>query len=200
MTELPTYDEIVLLHQKYAPNAAAFDLVFTHCTIVWEIAQQLIAQSHPAVNIDLVKVGCLLHDIGVYRLYLPDGQLDFKHYIQHGVLGYELLKEEGFSETICRIASCHTGTGLTKSEIAIEHLPLPPADYMAQTTEEQLVMYADKFHTKKDMKLSFMTAETYAKHIRQFGEQKVARFRGFEQKFGLPNLAVLAEKYSSDII
>jgi len=28
MKQLPTYDEIVALHKKYAPSQAAFDLVF----------------------------------------------------------------------------------------------------------------------------------------------------------------------------
>ncbi len=29
-----------------------------------------------------------------------------------------------------------------------QNLPVPPADYLAETPEERLVMYADKFHSK----------------------------------------------------
>lgn len=199
MNSLPTYDEIVALHKKYAPSQAAFDLVFTHCQIVWELAEQLIKKSNLPVNAELVKAGCLLHDIGVYRLYLPDGEIDHANYIKHGTEGYALLKEEGFDEQFCRFASCHTGVGLTKEEIQEEGLPIPPADYSAETPEEQLIMYADKFHTKTTPP-KFMTADTYAEKQRKFGEEKAERFRQFQKEFGTPDLELLAEKYGSEII
>ncbi|WP_406391396.1 HD domain-containing protein [Streptomyces sp. NBC_00882] len=196
---LPTYEQIVALHKKHAPSDAAFDLVFTHCQIIWELAEQLINTSKLSVDADLVKAGCLLHDVGVYRLYWPDGEIDHKNYIKHGTLGYELLKEEGFSEQICRVASCHTGVGLSEKEIVEEGIPIPPADYFAETPEERLVMYADKFHTKTTPP-KFMTAETYAEHVKKFGEAKVDKFKQFQAEFGVPDLQPLAEKYSSEII
>jgi uncharacterized protein len=199
MKQLPTYDEIVALHKKYAPSQAAFDVVFTHCQIVWEIAEQLIEKSGLAVDRDLVKVACLLHDIGVYRLYLPNGEIDHPVYIKHGTEGYALLREEGFEEYLCRFASHHTGVGLTEQEILEDHLPIPPADYFAETPEETLVMYADKFHTKTDPP-KFMTADTYAEKLAKFGEAKVARFRRFEQEFGAPDLTPIAKRYEAEII
>lgn len=199
MNTLPTYDEIVALHKKHAPSQAAFDLVFTHCQIVWELAEQLIKKSNLLVDADLVKVGCLLHDLGVYRLYLPDGEIDHANYIKHGTEGYALLKEEGFDERFCRFASCHTGVGLTKQEIEEEGLPIPPADYFAVTPEEQLIMYADKFHTKTTPP-KFMTADAYAEKQKKFGEEKVERFRQFQNEFGTPDLEPIAAKYDSEII
>jgi HDIG domain protein len=199
MNTLLTYDEIVALHKKYAPSDVAFDLVFTHCQIVWKLAEQLIKQSILPVNSELVKVGCLLHDIGVYRLYLPNGEIDHANYIKHGTEGYALLKEEGFDEQFCRFASCHTGVGLTKQEIEEEDLPIPPADYFAETPEEQLIMYADKFHTKTTPP-KFMTADAYAEKQRRFGEEKVKRFRQFQKEFGTPELEPLAKKYGLEII
>ncbi|MGO4760457.1 phosphohydrolase, partial [Streptomyces sp. 2MCAF27] len=32
---LPTVDDIRALHEKSAPTREAFDLVYTHCEIVW---------------------------------------------------------------------------------------------------------------------------------------------------------------------
>lgn len=196
---LPSYKEIISLHKKHAPTDAAFDLVFTHCQIIWDIARQLIDASDIPVDQELVKVGCLLHDIGVYRLYLPDGTIDHKNYIKHGTLGYDLLKEEGFDEEICRVASCHTGVGLAKQEIIDENLPLPPADYFATTLEEKLIMYVDKFHTKTTPP-KLMTPDTFAQHISRFGTHKVERFRAFQQQFGTPDLEPLATKYDMEII
>lgn len=199
MNTLPIYDEIIALHKKHAPSEAAFDLVFTHCQIIWEIASQLIERSDFSVDAELVKVGCLLHDLGVYRLYLPNGEIDHANYIKHGTEGYTLLKEEGFDERLCRFASCHTGVGLTRQEIEEEGLPIPPADYFAETSEEQLIMYADKFHTKTTPP-KFMTADTYAEKQRKFGEEKVVRFREFQKKFGTPSLESLAEQYGLEIV
>lgn len=199
VNSLPTYEEIIALHKKHAPSQAAFELVFTHCQIIWELASQLIESGRLRVNTELVKAGCYLHDIGVYRLYLPDGNINHALYITHGTEGYELLKEEGFDEQLRRFASCHTGVGLAKQEIEDSHLPVPPADYFAETLEEQLVMYADKFHTKTTPP-AFMTADTYAEQLEKFGAEKPEKFRAFQEKFGTPDLAALAEKYSSKII
>jgi uncharacterized protein len=199
MKQLPTYDEIVALHKKHAPSRAAFDLVFTHCQIVWEVAEQLIEKSGLSVDRDLVEVACLLHDIGVYRLYLPNGEINHPVYIKHGTEGYRLLREEGFEDYLCRFASHHTGGGLTEQDIIDDHLPIPAADYFAETPEEILVMYADKFHTKTTPP-KFMTAATYAGKLVKFGEEKVARFRRFERELGTPDLTPIAEKYGAEIV
>jgi uncharacterized protein len=105
---VPTDKEILALHERHAPAAEALDLVYTHCVIVCGIAEQLHASSGLDADIDLVRAGCLLHDIGVYRLYDDAGELDEANYVRHGLLGHEVLREEGFPEVICRFASCHT--------------------------------------------------------------------------------------------
>ena len=46
------------------------------------------------------------------------------------------------------MASHHTGVGLTAEQILHRKLPLPAVDLLAETVEEELVMYADAFHTK----------------------------------------------------
>jgi len=68
-----TPDEIEALHRKYAPSDEVYDLVFTHCLVVRDIAMQLIAKGAFKVNVELVMVGCMLHDIGVYPLFGVDG-------------------------------------------------------------------------------------------------------------------------------
>ncbi|MFB6708089.1 HD domain-containing protein [Streptomyces sp. NPDC056333] len=187
----PSVDDIRELHEKYAPSAEAFDLVFTHCEIVWSIAERLIAVSDRGVDADLVRAGCLLHDIGVYRLYDRDGVLDQQNYVRHGVLGHEILVDDGLPEELGRFCSCHTGVGLTKQDVERQRLPLPPADYLAATVEEQLVMYADKFHSKTTPP-KFVTADSYATYISRFGDDKVAAFQALRNTFGAPDLAELA--------
>ena len=186
--QLPTDQEILALHKKHAPSAEALESVYTHCVIVCGIAGQLHARSGRGGDIGLVRAGCLLHDVGVYRLYDDAGQLDHRNYIRHGVLGYELLRGEGLPEVICRFASHHTGTGLSRNDVLRQELPLPPGDYLAETPEEALVMYADKFHSKTTPP-KLLTADAYAAYVRRFGADKVAAFEEMRATFGEPDLS-----------
>lgn len=185
---VPSDEEIRVLHEKYAPTREAFELVHTHCEIVCAVAERLADGS--GVDVGLVRAGCLLHDVGVYRLY-DDGRLDHARYIRHGVLGHALLAEAGFAETLCRFCSRHTGVGLTREDVRRQNLPIPAADYLPETAEERLVMYADKFHTKASPP-AFVTADAYAASVRRFGEDKVTAFAALRAEFGEPDLSGLA--------
>jgi uncharacterized protein len=189
---IPTDAEILALHTKHAPTPAALDLVYGHCLIVRRIAGQLLARVDD-IDGDLVRAGALLHDIGVYRLHDDTGEPDDASYIRHGVLGHELLAEEGLPERICRFASHHTGVGISRDEVIRQGLPIPPGDYMAETREETIVMYADKFHTKTAPP-AFLTAAGYAASVARFGADKVAAFEALREQFGDPDLASLSGK------
>jgi uncharacterized protein len=198
---IPNDDEILGLHEKHAPTADALDLVHTHCLIVCGIVEQLHARpgAGQEIDIDLARAGALLHDVGVYRLYDKAGNLDGANYIRHGILGYELLREEGLPEAICRFASHHTGVGLSRADVIDQRLPLPPADYLAETGEERLVMYADKFHSKRTPSI-LLTASAYAARVRRFGAEKVAAFRAMRAAFGEPDLEPFSIAYGHRII
>jgi uncharacterized protein len=200
---IPTDEEILGLHEKHAPTAKAFDLVYTHCLIVGGIAEQLhsrlSAGQDTDIDIDLARAGALLHDVGVYRLYDDGGNLDGRSYIRHGILGYELLQEEGIPEAVCRFASHHTGVGISREDVLAQELPLPPADYLAETGEERLVMYADKFHSKKTPPV-FLTAPAYAASVRRFGAEKVTAFQAMRAAFGEPDLEPFSAAYGHRII
>ncbi|MEV5705862.1 HD domain-containing protein [Actinoallomurus sp. NPDC052274] len=191
---IPTDEEIRALHERHAPTEAAFALVYTHCEIVCGIAEQLLADGPPDVDADLVRAGALLHDIGVYRLYDAAGRIDEAGYIRHGILGHELLSDEGLPEALCRFCSCHTGMGITREDVRRQELPLPVADYVAESREEEFVMYADKFHSKTDPP-TFVTPGSYAARLRRFGADKVAKFTSMCETFGVPDLRPLAAEY-----
>ena len=192
--QIPPDEEIRALHERHAPSADAFGLVYPHCVIVAGIAEQLLARSDLGLDEHLVRAGSLLHDIGVYRLYDAAGRLDHAQYVRHGLLGHELLSAEGFPEAICRFSSCHTGMGLSRDDVRRQGLPLPARDYLAVSGEEQLVMYADKFHSKTDPP-AFVTADSYAAGIRRFGDDKAAAFASMRRRFGEPDLALLISRY-----
>ncbi|GAA2145213.1 HD domain-containing protein [Actinomadura napierensis] len=196
---IPGDEEIRALHERLAPSREAFELVWTHCAIVCRIAERLMDGGGPDVDKDLVRAGCLLHDVGVYRLYDVTGEVDHKQYIRHGVLGHEVLEAEGLPEVLCRFCSHHTGMGLTRDDVERQNLPLPPGDYLAETAEERLVMYADKFHSKTDPP-AFVDASSYAVHVRRFGGDKVAAFKEMRDLYGEPDLRPLAAEYGHALV
>lgn len=195
---LPTDEEIRALHEKYAPNRETFDRVYGHCQIVAEIADELLAaKPQPEINRDLVHAGCLLHDIGAYKVFDVTSEFNDSKYIQHGIRGEEILTAEGYDQALAHIASHHTGVGLTAAHIEQANLPLPHQDFLAETAEERLVMYADKFHSKVPALNSF---ETYRTRTQRFGEGNAAQFDKLAEEFGKPeHLAELAAKYDQPL-
>jgi uncharacterized protein len=195
--KLPTLDEMNNLHKKYAPNKEALEDVWKHCHIVRRIARQIADDYYPT-NKELIEAGALLHDIGVYKLY-HNGVIDESKYITHGLLGYELLKEEGFDEELCRFALLHTGVGITKEDVEKNKLPLPAHDYIAETDEEKIVMYADKFHSKSTPP-TFNSVAWYKDYLsKKFGAHKVDLFEKLLEEFGEPDLKALMSRYGQPI-
>ncbi|GHJ42787.1 phosphohydrolase [Catellatospora sp. TT07R-123] len=200
---IPDDRQIRALHEQYAPTPAAFELVYTHCRIVSAVAEQLLDRVRRAaavdIDADLIRAGCLLHDIGVYRLYDDAGNLDHRGYIRHGVLGHDLLREAGLPEALARFCSRHTGVGLSRDDVQRQGLPLPPGDYQAETAEEQLVMYADKFHSKTSPPV-FLTAAAYADSVRRFGQDKADRFAAMVRHYGEPDLSELSRRFGHALV
>lgn len=191
--QLPTGHEIRTLHQMYAPGETVFQRVWEHSQIVAAIVRQLSGAQD--IDTKLAECGALVHDIGVYRLYtngVPDSS---QHYITHGLLGYELLQDEGFDEALCRFALLHTGVGITKEDVEEQNLPIPARDYVAETAEERLVMYADKFHSKQQPP-TFNSATWYRNYLlAKFGEHKAQTFDELVNEFGVPHMQPLIDEY-----
>lgn len=193
---LPTFEEIESLHRKYAASEDDFNIVFTHSKIVREIAIALLdAKPHSTVDRDFIEAACLLHDIGVYVIF--GAPQNTKSYITHGIEGYEILKAEGFDEKLCRIASHHTGVGLSREEIVSNNLPLPHQDFFAETEVERLVMYADKFHSKTP---KFNSFDSYLEQTMQFGADNEVKFKALAKEFGVPELEGLSKKYGHPLV
>ncbi|KFI39310.1 Phosphohydrolase [Bifidobacterium actinocoloniiforme DSM 22766] len=223
---IPSVEWAEELHRRVAPSPAAYELIHTHCVIIAGIGKELAqranaryraAQVRAASNAsmdsavpqreldaDLVYLGGLLHDIGAYRILASDGAdgrpLAFDdRYIQHGIAGYELLKAEGVDESIAQFARNHTGVGLTRQQVEAEHLNLPVDDYVPQSLEQELVMYADNYHSKHQPPI-FVSEPTAAKRTARYGEENLCRWKTLVAKYGVPALEPLAREYRMDIV
>ena len=144
-----------------------------------------IADNHPELQLDtaFVEAAAMLHDIGIRWCHAPSILCNgTEPYIRHGLIGAELLRSEGCDEAFARVCERHTGTGLTRQQIERQQLPLPPADYVPETLEEQVVCYADKFYSKSRPD-RVLTVEQAAQSLAKFGQEGVDTFLSWADRF-----------------
>ncbi len=177
-------DAYALIAKYYSDNPPLREILTVHSELVAEKALRCL-DAHPELRLDrqFVYEAAMLHDIGIFLTDAPSIHCHGQgHYLCHGLLGAELLREEGLPRH-ARVAERHTGTGLTVRQIEERGLPLPHRDFLPETLEEQLVCFADKFFSKTDLRQEKTTARI-EKSLRRFGEDCVKRFREWQLLFG----------------
>lgn len=195
----PGENQIKKLHEKCAKNKETLDDVWTHSQIVKEIAvlicKGLEKKYQIKTDIELIKTGALVHDIGYYACF-DKNFFRIKNKIRHGEIGYKILKKEKMSENIARFCLTHIGTGITKEHIQKQKLPLKKIDQIPITLEEEIVCYADIFHSKNPSE--FNTFEYIKKKWKNISANEEIILNRFKLKFGIPNLKKLKEKYENN--
>lgn len=109
--------------------------VMEHCKTVAALAVQIAEACKKKglnVNIQLVEIGALLHDIGRSRT----------HSVDHAIIGADMARSLGLPNSIICIIERHVGGGITISEAKKRGWPIK--NYFPQTLEEKIVTYADK--------------------------------------------------------
>ncbi|MEM2673340.1 MAG: TIGR00295 family protein, partial [Candidatus Bathyarchaeia archaeon] len=109
--------------------------VIKHCEAVADLAVEIAKkclEKGVNVNLELVEMGALLHDIGRAKT----------HSVHHAVIGAQIAKTLGLPEPIITIIKRHVGGGITAQEA--KKLGWPRDVYTPQTLEEKIVAYADK--------------------------------------------------------
>ncbi len=96
-----------------------------------ELAQACKERGYP-VDLKLVEIGALLHDIGRSKT----------HTVHHAVAGAQIAKSLGLPEPVISIIKKHVGGGIAAREA--KKLGWPKGVYVPQTIEEKIVCYADK--------------------------------------------------------
>jgi uncharacterized protein len=124
--------------QKEALNilvkSGCSESVICHCKSVSDLATRMaMSMQKKGVNVDveLVSIGALLHDIGRSKT----------HKIDHAVQGAKIAVDFCLPKSIVRIIEVHIGSGITAEEA--EKLGIPKKDYLPKTIEEKVVSYAD---------------------------------------------------------
>lgn len=172
-----------LIHKYYAGQPELEQILLKHSE---DVAQKVleIAEAHPEFHLDrqFLYEAAMLHDIGILYVDAPGICCHgTRPYICHGMLGAELLRNEGLPAH-ARVAERHTGTGLTKEEILRQSLPLPPRDFVPETLEEKIICYADKFFSKSHLE-EVKTPEQAMRSLEKFGPSCVDTFKAWMSEF-----------------
>jgi uncharacterized protein len=150
--------------------------VINHCINVCKVSN-IIASSliEKGIIIDLyiVKIGALLHDIGRSKT----------HSVSHGYIGGSILEENGISKKIVNIAERHVGGGISKMEA--EELRFPNKQYIPETLEEKVVCFSDKI---VGLGTIMPLKKTIEHLIKELGEQNNAVQRIIELKNEIASL------------
>jgi len=104
--------------------------VIDHCKAVSDLAVKLAricSKKEIIVDIKLVEVGALLHDIGRSKT----------HDINHAVIGSQIANSLNLPKSIVSIIECHIGGGIDADEA--RKLGLPAKDYIPLTLEEKII-------------------------------------------------------------
>ncbi|MFQ6053374.1 MAG: TIGR00295 family protein [Candidatus Bathyarchaeia archaeon] len=150
--KLPSPEEAVRLMREAgcSPN------VVEHCINVTRTAMNLadsILKRGFELDIDLVEVGALMHDLGRSRT----------HGVEHGAIGGKLARGLGLPEALARVIERHVGAGIPCDEA--ELLGLPRGSYVPETLEEKIVAYADKLVEGNKLVDIEVTVEKFANEL-----------------------------------
>jgi uncharacterized protein len=125
-SRLPSYKEACSFLLKSRCSAP----VIAHLKAVSDYAVE-VARLHNGADLELVRIGALLHDIGRCQT----------RGIDHGVVGGQILRSYSVDERLVRIAERHVGAGITDDEA--QKLGLPPGHYVPESIEEKIVAAVD---------------------------------------------------------
>lgn len=155
-SKLPTKAEALKLLKDSGVDAS----VIAHCQTVSALALKIGKRCMKPVDLKLIEVAGLLHDIG----------RSATHGIDHAIEGGKIAKRKKLPDEIVKIIERHIGAGLTKEDA--ERLNLPKKSYLPETLEEKIVAHADNLlsGTKK-----VPVAQTIAGLIRKHEEEGAKR-------------------------
>ena len=171
----------------YGDNPNLRRIVTLHSENVAKKALQIYKSKNLELNPDDILYAALLHDIGVVKCNAPDiFAYGNAPYIQHGILGKEILVKHGF-DLFSSVCTNHTGAGITLEEIIKNNLPLPHINMVPVTLLEKLICYADKFYSKSKNLFYEKSIDEVISQLKRFGEDSVKRFLELHALFGDTN-------------
>lgn len=110
------------------------------------------------VDMHLIEIGALLHDIGRTKA----------HGFKHALIGGKIIRQRGFSERLARICETHILGGIDKEDAG--KIGLPIKDYLPTTLEEKIICLADK-HMAGTKEVSIQ--ERFNRWFQKYGKSEI---------------------------
>lgn len=182
-------DPLDLIRKYYASESQAFRTLVRHSSQVAKRAEQVaerLVAAGSEVDRGFVAEAAWLHDIGVFLTDTPKiGCYGTAPYLLHGVLGADLLRQEGLPRH-AMVCERHVGVGISLQDIEDQQLPLPRRDMTPQSIEEEIVAYADLFFSKNRKPAAGpRPPEEVRVKLARHGPHKAAVFDRWHKKFGV---------------
>lgn len=174
-----------LIEKYYIDHEQAKRILLAHSHHVARLAVAVAEKLRhkTTVDRDFIEQAALLHDIGMLYTNTPTlGCYGNKPYITHGIIGAEMLHKEGLPRH-AMVCERHIGVGLSVEDIKNQELPLPKRDMIPQTTEEEIIAYADLFFSKTQK--GMRTAEMVRTALAKYGQHKLIIFDKWHARFKL---------------
>ena len=187
---MPSLVDPFAIIEFFYPDTPLRKLLILHSTQVCNKALAIAEKSDVPLDLEIVRTGAMLHDIGIGHCHAPSILCEGDaNYIEHGTLGAAMLRQyaQKFGldlEIYAAICEHHTGSGITAAEVAAQKLPLAVKDYLPVTNEEKLIALADKFFSKSGDQQE-KTFGKVRKSMAKFGEASLARFDELCELFGV---------------
>lgn len=174
----------LLIEKYYEDYPRAKEILLTHSKLVRDKALWIAQKNaHLQIDLELLELGALLHDIGILYTHAPEIGCEGPHpYICHGYLGRELLELEGL-KNVALFAERHTGAGLTVDDIHRQKLPVPHRAMLPVSVEEQILCLADKFYSKGSHPEREIPLEKVRQKMLRHGVDQLKRFDAWVEVF-----------------
>ena len=158
---------------KLLTQAGCSKNVIEHCKEVADFAVEIAEackEKKFKVNVDLVRVGALLHDVGRAKT----------HSVDHSIAGAQIAKEWSLSDAIVSIIERHVGGGITENEA--KKLGWPLKSYVPESIEERIVAYADKL-IEGSIRVPVELAVERLRLDKNVPEDAIRRFKQWHKEF-----------------
>ncbi len=175
-----------IIKKYYSPNSKAGRILISHSEAVAKKALEIAENAkHLNPNKRFIREASMLHDVGIFLVHSPDiGCYGEDPYVRHGVLGKNLLEEEGCKDYAL---VCERHLIISEKEIIENKLPLPERDMIPVSVEEEIITLADKFFSKgAERDVFYERSVEEAKEVMgRFGEIKTRNFDYLLKKYNL---------------
>ncbi len=152
MVSVPDYATCIkLLIHHSTPFNVINHVIFTTQTAL-KISKRL-KKHNFSINCEIILAGGMLHDIGRSKT----------HQLDHGIIGAQILRQNGFPDELARIAENHLFAGILAEEA--REFGLPSKDYIPSTLEEKIITYADNISKKKSVLTTREVINRFSKYL-----------------------------------